>query len=457
MQEGGIKVSRYISNTQEQQAEMLGDLGLKSIEDLFQDIPKNLRLTRNLDLPPELSEMELLKLMGSLAKKNSNLEEYACFLGAGAYDHFVPSVIDHLLSRQEFYTAYTPYQAEISQGTLQAIFEYQTMICELTGMDVANASMYDGASALAEAGLMACQATNRHEILIARTVHPESREVMATYSQFRNIRVKEIDYADGQVDLEDLASKLSPNTAVVIVQSPNFFGIIEQLKEIGDLAHANKSLFVVSADPISLALLKAPGELGADIVVGEGQALGNPISFGGPYLGFFATGEQYMRRMPGRVVGQTKDKFDKRGYVLTLQTREQHIRREKATSNICSNQALNALAATIYLTLLGKEGLREVASLCLQKSHYAYNQLIASGKFSPQFKAPFFKEFVVKSQRPIGELNSMLWEEKIIGGYDLGKTYPELQEGWLIAVTEKRRREEIDQLVERVGGKRDER
>jgi glycine dehydrogenase subunit 1 len=293
--------------------------------------------------------------------------------------------------------------------------------------------------------------------LIARTVHPESRDVMATYSQFRNIRVKEIDYADGQVDLEDLASKLSPNTAVVIVQSPNFFGIIEQLKEIGDLAHANKSLFVVSADPISLALLKAPGELGADIVVGEGQALGNPISFGGPYLGFFATGEQYMRRMPGRVVGQTKDKFDKRGYVLTLQTREQHIRREKATSNICSNQALNALAATIYLTLLGKEGLREVASLCLQKSHYAYNQLIASGKFSPQFKAPFFKEFVVKSQRPIGELNSMLWEEKIIGGYDLGKTYPELQEGWLIAVTEKRRREEIDQLVERVGGKRDER
>lgn len=450
-------MSRYISNTQEQQVEMLRDLGLKSIEDLFFDIPENLRLNRNLDLPPELSEMDLLKLMGSMAKKNSNLEEYICFLGAGAYDHFVPSVIDHLLSRQEFYTAYTPYQAEISQGTLQAIFEYQTMICELTGMDVANASMYDGASALAEAGLMACQATNRDEILIARSVHPESRDVMATYSQFRNIKVIEVGYADGQVDLEELASKLTPNTAVVIVQSPNFFGIIEQLKEIGELAHANKSLFVVFADPISLALLKSPGELGADIVVGEGQALGNPISFGGPYLGFFATREEFMRRMPGRVVGQTKDKFGKRGFVLTLQTREQHIRREKATSNICSNQALNALATTIYLTLLGKEGLKEVASLCLQKSHYAYNQLIAGGNFSPQFKAPFFKEFVVRSQRPINELNSILWDEKIIGGYDLGKAYPEVQEGWLIAVTEKRSRQEIDRLIEAVGGKRDER
>ena len=448
-------MSKYISNTHEQQLEMLGDLGLTSIEDLFVDIPQDLRLNKNLDLPPGISEMELLKSMKSMAKKNSNLDEYTCFLGAGAYDHYIPSVIDHLLSRQEFYTAYTPYQAEISQGTLQAIFEYQTMICQLTGMDVANASMYDGASALAEAGLMACQATKRDEILIAKTLGPESSEVIATYCRFRDIKVKMVDYIDGQVDLEDLAKKLTPNTAVVIVQSPNFFGIIEQLKEIGELAHENNSLFVVSADPISLALLKSPGECGADIVVGEGQVLGNPISFGGPYLGFFATREKFMRKMPGRIVGQTKDIFGKRGFVLTIQTREQHIRREKATSNICSNQALNALAATIYLTLLGKEGLKEVASLCLAKSHYAYNQLIATGKFSPQFNAPFFKEFVVKSQTPVAKLNSILWEDKIIGGYDLGKTYPELQNGWLIAVTEKRSRKEIDQLIKNVGGEKD--
>lgn len=446
-------MSRYISNTQEQQLEMLKELGLKSPEELFKDIPNQVRLHRELDLPAAVSEMELVKSMGSMAKKNSNLEEYTCFLGAGAYDHFVPSVIDQLISRQEFYTAYTPYQPEISQGTLQAIFEYQTMICELTGMDVANASMYDGASALAEAGLMACQATRRSEILVAKTVHPESREVINTYSSFREVQVKEVGYINGQVDLKDLAEKITPNTAAVIVQSPNFFGIIEQLKEIGELAHQNKSLFVVSADPISLALLKSPGELGADIVVGEGQALGNPISFGGPYLGFFATTEKLMRKMPGRVVGETKDKFGKRGFVLTIQTREQHIRREKATSNICSNQALNALTATMYLTLLGKEGLKEVASLCLNKSHYAFNQLVKTGEFSPQFTAPFFKEFVVKSKAPVAGLNKKLWADKIMGGYALGKDYPELADGWLIAVTEKRTRAEIDRLVGKAGGK----
>lgn len=446
-------MSRYISNTPEQQLEMLKDIGLKSTEELFRDIPRQVRLERKLDLPEAVSEMELVKLMGAKAAKNSNLEEYTCFLGAGAYDHFVPSVIDQLLCRQEFYTAYTPYQPEISQGTLQSIFEYQTMICQLTGMDVANASMYDGASALAEAGLMACQAARRPEILVAKTVHPESREVINTYGNFRGMRVKEVGYLNGQVDLTDLAEKIIPDTAAVIVQSPNFFGIIESLKEIGELAHSNKSLFVVSADPISLALLKSPGELGADIVVGEGQPLGTPISFGGPYLGFFATTEKLMRKMPGRIVGQTKDKFGKRGFVLTIQTREQHIRREKATSNICSNQALNALTATIYLTLLGKEGLKEVASFCLNKSHYAFNQLVASGKFSSLFTAPFFKEFALTSPIPVEQLNSKLLEDKIIGGYALGKTYPELADGWLIAVTEKRTREEIDFLVEKAGGK----
>ncbi len=395
--------------------------------------------------------MELVKLMADKAGKNYNLDDYACFLGAGAYDHFVPSVIDHILSRQEFYTTYTPYQPEISQGTLQSIFEYQTMICELTGMDVANASMYDGASALAEAGIMACQATRRSEILIARTVHPESRVVLNTYGKFRDIKVVEIGYENGQIDQKDLAEKISANTAAVVVQSPNFFGIIESLKQIGELAHNNKSLFIVSADPISLALLKSPGELGADIVVGEGQPLGNPISFGGPYLGFFAANEKLMRKMPGRIVGETVDKYGNRGFVLTIQTREQHIRREKATSNICSNQALNALAATIYLTLLGKEGLREVAELCLNKAHYAYNRLIATGNFQPYFEAPFFKEFALKSRIPLEQLNKELLDEKIIGGYCLGNDYPELAEGWLIAVTEKRTKEEIDLLVGKAG------
>lgn len=345
-------MSRYISNTAEQQGEMLKEIGLDTTEDLFQDVPPEVRLKRKLDLPEELSEMELVRHMRNLAQRNCSLEEYPCFLGAGAYDHFVPSVIDQLISRQEFYTAYTPYQPEISQGTLQSIFEYQTFVCELTGMDVANASMYDGASALAEAALMACQSVRRQEILVAKSVHPESREVIDTYCKFRGIRVQEVGYQNGQVDLKDLESKITANTAAVIVQSPNFFGIMESLKEIAELAHGNKSLFVVSVDPVSLAVLKSPGELGADIVVGEGQALGNPVSFGGPYLGFFAATEKLMRKMPGRIVGETVDKFGNRGFVLTIQTREQHIRREKATSNICSNEALNALTATIYLTLL---------------------------------------------------------------------------------------------------------
>lgn len=430
---------------------MLSDIGLKTMEDLFIDIPKQVRLDRNLELPDEVAEMALVKHMDEKANRNGNLDRYTCFLGAGAYDHFVPGVIDHLLSRQEFYTAYTPYQPEISQGTLQSIFEYQTMICELTGMDVANASMYDGASALAEAALMACQSVRRQEVLVAKTVHPESREVIETYCKFRGFKVREVGYANGQVDLSELEEKMTPDTAAVIVQSPNFFGIIESLQEIGDLAHQNKSLFVVGADPISLALVKSPGELGADIVVGEGQPLGNPISFGGPYLGFFSTTEKLMRKMPGRIVGQTKDKFGNRGFVLTIQTREQHIRREKATSNICSNEALNALAATMYLTLLGKQGLKEVASLCMQKAHYAFDRLVKTEKCALAFTAPFFKEFVVKSAYPVDHLNSTLLNDKIIGGYAVGKDYPELADGWLIAVTEKRTKEEIDFLVRKVG------
>lgn len=443
-------MSRYIPNTDAQRKEMLAALGLNSVDDLFAHIPPEVRLKRNLNLPEALSEMELTAHLRRISMKNTNLEEYTSFLGAGVYDHFIPSVVGHILSRQEFYTAYTPYQPEISQGTLQAIFEYQTMICELTGMEVANASMYDGATALAEAALMACRVTGRQEILTARSVHPEYREVLSTYARFAGAAVREVDFANGRVDLADLEGKLAGDTAAVIGQTPNFFGVIESLPALSELAHRHGAKFIVVVDPVALALLKPPGEAGADIVVGEGQALGNPLSFGGPYLGFFATTSDLMRRMPGRIVGQTTDQSGKRGFVLTFQTREQHIRREKATSNICSNQALNALAATVYLTILGKKGLREVALQCLQKAHYAYDELLKTGKFTPVFSAPFFKEFAVRSILPVAELNRRLLGEKIIGGYELGRNYPELADGWLVAVTEKRSKADIDQLVMKV-------
>lgn len=445
-------MSRFIPNTTIQQDQMLKQIGLGNVEELFNDIPQEVRLPRQLNLPEALSEIELLNHAKSLSRKNKNLDDHVCFLGAGAYDHFIPSAIDALLSRQEFYTAYTPYQPEISQGMLQAIFEFQTMICELTGMDIANASMYDGASALAEAMLLACQSLKRQEVLVAKTVHPESREILKTYAKFRGITVREVGYLNGQLNIKELEEMISPDTAAIIVQNPNFFGSIESLGEIGEIARNNKSLFIVSADPISLGLLKSPGELGADIVVGEGQSLGNPLSFGGPYLGFFAAREKLLRKVPGRIVGQTTDKHGKRSFTLTIQTREQHIRREKATSNICSNQALNALTATIYLTLLGKQGLKEVALQSLQKANYAFEQLTAKESFSPAFSSPFFKEFVIQSTVSPQELNRKLLDHKIIGGYPLEQAYPELTNGWLIAVTEKRTKDEIDSFVLKAGG-----
>ncbi|NLO39428.1 MAG: aminomethyl-transferring glycine dehydrogenase subunit GcvPA [Ruminiclostridium sp.] len=443
-------MSDYIPNTHAQQMEMLEDIGLACMEDLFTSIPQNVRLKRELNLPAALSEMELKAQMRHMSAKNSNTEEYACFLGAGAYDHYIPAVVSNLLGRQEFYTAYTPYQPEISQGTLQAIFEYQTMICRLTGMDVANASMYDGSSALAEAASAACHTTGRKEILAALSVHPESREVLSTYSRFSGNKVTELGSRDGRLDLADLEAKLSDKTAAVVVQSPNFFGAIEDLKEIAFIIHKAKALLIVSCDPISLAILKSPGELGADIAVGEGQSMGNPLSFGGPYLGFFAAKKELLRRMPGRIVGETVDKEGRRAFVLTVQTREQHIRREKATSNICSNQALNALAATIYLTAMGKQGLKKVALLCTSKAHYAYEQLLKTGSFQPCFQAPFFKEFAVYYNGNTTELNQKLLQHGIIGGYDLEKQYPAMKNGYLVAVTEKRTREEIDRFCGKV-------
>jgi len=440
-------MTRYIANTEHEKTEMLKEIGIDNIRDLFKAIPDSVYLTKALNIPDNISEVDLLKSLKALSEKNKNLDNYTCFLGAGAYDHYIPTVIDSLISRQEFYTAYTPYQPEISQGTLQSIFEYQTMICELTGMQVSNASMYDGATALTEAAIMACEATKRTEILIAKSVHPESRKILNTYSKYRNISIVEIGYKNGQIDIDDLKSKINDNTAALLLQSPNFFGIIEDITSVEALVHNNKSLLVVSADPISLAILESPGKLGADIVVGEAQALGTPISYGGPYLGFFATTEKLMRKMPGRIAGQTVDSNGKRGFVLTLQTREQHIRREKATSNICSNHALNALMATIYLTVLGKEGLRKLANLCIQKSHYAYKELLNTGKFTEVFTAPFFKEFVVKSEEAVNSLNDKLFNDKIIGGYSIEKDYDEINNGWLVAVTEKRSKEEIDLLV----------
>ena len=441
----------YIPHTPEDKQKMLEALGVKSVDELFEDIPKEVRMKGIYDIPGPMSEDELVKHMQCLAGKNLNLDSCACFLGAGVYDHFVPSVVDAVASRGEFYTAYTPYQPEISQGTLQAIFEYQSMICELTSMYVTNASMYDGASAFAESAFMACTATKREKVLCSKAVNPEYRAVLRTYTRFRGVQVEEFGYEDGQVDIKDLEGKLGDEIAAVMIQSPNFFGVIEDIARIAEAAHSKGAMMIVSADPISLAMLEAPGHLGADIVTGEGQALGNQPSFGGPHFGFLAATEKLLRRMPGRIVGQTVDTQGRRGFVLTLQAREQHIRREKATSNICTNQSLCALMGAVYMVAMGKEGLKEVANLCYNKAHYTMEGLVKRG-FKRAFSAPFFKEFVVLSPKPVKELNDALLKQGFIGGYDLSCHYPEIGQGWLIAVTERRTKEEIDRFVDIAGG-----
>ncbi|MDO3675604.1 aminomethyl-transferring glycine dehydrogenase subunit GcvPA [Paenibacillus ehimensis] len=444
---------RYLPMTDRDRADMLRTIGVDSVEELFRDIPEPIRYRGTLPMSGALDEISLLKHMKQLASRNADTSQYASFLGAGLYDHHVPVVINHIISRSEFYTAYTPYQPEISQGELQAIFEFQSYICELTGMKVANASMYDGATALAEAGALASGATQRKQIVVSRTVHPEAREIMRTTARGLNLDVVEVDYADGVTDLEQLKAAVTDDTAAVIVQSPNFFGCIEDLVAIEPIAHSRKGLFVVSTNPMSLGLLEAPGKLGADIVVGDAQPLGIHPAFGGPTCGFFAVSEPLMRRMPGRIVGQTVDRDGKRGFVLTLQAREQHIRREKATSNICSNQALLALCASVYLSTMGKEGIREVGSLNLQKSHYAARELAKLEGPSLPFTAPFFNEFVVSlpANANIADLNERLLEAGFIGGLDLGRYYPELQNHMLVAVTEKRTKAEIDEFAARLG------
>ena len=438
----------YIANTPEDIQEMLKAIGLESVDQLFDDIPKDVHLNREIDLPNAKSELEVTNYLKELADKNCSLSKLTSFLGAGAYDHYIPSIINHIISRSEYYTSYTPYQPEISQGTLQYIFEFQTLIANLTGMDSANASLYDGGTAIVEAALMAAAYSRKDEIIISRSVKPDARKILQTYAHVQDLKVIEVDVKDGVTDVEALEGLVNDNTAAVIVQSPNFFGIIEDLKTIGEVAHrGKKTTFIAAVDPISLGILKKPGDLGVDVVVGEGQALGIPVSFGGPYLGFMAVKNDYIRKIPGRIVGQTEDLDGKRSFVLTLTAREQHIRREKATSNICSNQGLNALAATIYMVTLGKEGLREVALQSTKKAHYAYEQMIKSGKFKPMFDKPFFKEFAITSDLKPADINAVLREEMIIGGYDLGLEYPEFEGGVLYAVTEKRTKDEIDKLT----------
>jgi glycine dehydrogenase subunit 1 len=423
---------------------MLDTICVESIEDLFDDVPEHARFPC-LQLPPAISELGARWELGSLAEANLTAAEGSCFLGAGAYRHFVPAVVDAVISRGEFYTAYTPYQPEVSQGTLQAVFEYQTMICELTGMEVSNASHYDGATSTAEAVITAVNVhrMRRKKVVISRFVHPEYREVIRTYTQGMDLTI----VGDGEESAQP-KDLLDEDTACLIVQYPDFLGRFEDLSSLSEAAHAVGALFVVVADPIALGLLKPPGEFGADIVVGEGQGLGIGLNFGGPYLGFFATRKKHVRKIAGRLVGQTVDADGERGFVLTLSTREQHIRRERATSNICTNQGLMALAAAVYMAALGRCGMRQVAELCYHKAHYAADRIDALDGFVVSRDKPFFKEFVVSCPKPVAEINDRLlrgWA--IMGGYNLGQSYRSLEDRMLICVTEMNPRQEIDLLV----------
>ncbi|MEI7554392.1 aminomethyl-transferring glycine dehydrogenase subunit GcvPA [Candidatus Chlorohelix sp.] len=434
----------YVPHSDIERQEMLKSIGVDSVEELFEVVPQQVRFPK-LDLPKALSELETTRLMNGLASRNWNLGEHASFLGAGSYNHYVPSVIGHLVGRSEFYTAYTPYQPEVSQGTLQAIYEYQTMMGELFNMDVSNASMYDGASALAEAAIMAVNVTNRHKVIIPKTVHPDSRAVTRTYTEPQGIIIAEYE------TIEEAVAALDDQTAALLVQQPDFLGQIQDLKKLADAAHAKGALFVVSAYPTSLGLLKPPGECGADIAVGEGQSLGMRPSFGGPYVGVFTCRNEYIRNLPGRIVGQTTDKTGKRAFVLTLQTREQHIRREKATSNICTNEGLIALIVTVYLSAMGKQGLHEVAEQCYHKAHYAANEIAKLPGYSLPLSGAFFNEFLVRVPN-VEKVQTACKKAGIIGGYALGNEYPQYDDCLLFCCTEMNTKEEIDCLVEALRG-----
>jgi glycine dehydrogenase subunit 1 len=431
---------------------MLHHVGLNSADELFDSIPQDLRLSRNLKTPAALSEIELLAGFDKLAELNRAAKRTS-FLGAGAYQHYIPTVVDHIISRSEFFTAYTPYQPEISQGTLQAIFEFQTLVCQLTGLEVANASMYDGSTALAEAVLMAERVTKRSKVIACGAIHPEYLDVATTYVQHAGIELvrAESDAASGQTS--DVAKLIDDKTAALVVQSPNFFGCIEDIAALAERAHAAGALLIVAVtEAISLGLLKSPGACGADIVVAEGQSFGVPLSFGGPYVGLFATREKYARQIPGRLVGEAYDKQGRRGFVLTLATREQHIRREKATSNICTNEGLIALAATVYLETMGRRGLQEVARQCAQKTAYATKQIAALDGFSIPFSAPRFNEFVVRAPVPAKELLARLATGRnITGGLPLSRYFKHRPNDFLVCVTEMNSRADMDALIEGLG------
>ncbi len=438
----------YLPNTDNDRKEMLEKVGLPTVADLFENVPANFRFPK-LNLPEAASEMEILNELYGMALKNSSTGCFATFLGAGAYNHFVPSVIPQLTNRGEFLTSYTPYQPEVSQGTLQAVFEYQSMIVELTGMEVVNASHYDGATSMAEAAIMAMNVSNmkRRKILVSPSVHPQYRRVMRTYIPDQSVTITGDE--DPANDLEALKGMLDKDTACLIVQNPDFFGQLLDVDGLADAVHAAGALLVVVANPIhSLGLLTSPGEYGADIVAAEGQPLGAGLNFGGPYLGIFATREKLIRKMPGRLVGQTVDTEGRRGYVLTLSTREQHIRREKATSNICTNQGLIALTASMYLSYMGKQGIREVAELCYHKAHYAAQEIDKLKNYKVLGNGKFFNEFVVQCPKPVAEINHELLKKGILGGYDLENDYPNAKNQMLVCVTEMNSREQIDRLVQ---------
>jgi glycine dehydrogenase subunit 1 len=441
----------YLSLSDKDKQEMLARAGVGSTGELFGCIPEAIRLKRDLDLPPARTELELVRTIEEIGQKNA-FAGHLSFLGGGAYDHFIPTVVDYLSSRGEFVSPYTPYQPEVSQGTLQVIFEFQTLVCQLTGLDIANASLYDGATATAEAVLMAQRVTNRNRVVLARSLHPQFREVVRTYIKNLGIEAVEVPFGpDGRIDKDALARVLDDRTAAVVCQSPNFFGVVEDLKALSDAAHGAQALSVaIVAEAISLGLLEAPGKLGADIVTGEAQSLGIPLSFGGPYLGFMACKKDFLRQMPGRITGQTVDKEGKRGFVLTLATREQHIRRERATSNICTNQALCALRATIFMETLGKQGMREMAWQNAQKAAYAADRLGAIPGAKRRFTGPIFNEFVVELPKPWPAVDIGLRAKGLIGGYGLAVDYPELENAGLVCVTEMRTKDQIDRLARSV-------
>ncbi|GAB1370457.1 aminomethyl-transferring glycine dehydrogenase subunit GcvPA [Candidatus Kapaibacterium sp.] len=437
----------FVPNTDSERQKMLDSIGVGNIDDLLQNIPSQVKLTKPLNLPKTLSEFEVIKLLKEFAGKNVSSESNSCFLGAGAYDHFVPSIVGAVLSKPEFKTAYTPYQAEVSQGTLQAMYEFQSMICELTGMDVSNASLYDAGSGLAEACFLANAHNRKTEFLIAGKINPSYLTVTKTITDGREYTFREFINNDGTADIAKLESEISDKTSAVIVQMPNFYGNLEDVYEIERIAHSKKALFIVSVNPMSLGLIEPPGKYNADVVIGEGQPLGISLNFGGPYLGLFACKNEFVRKIPGRLAGITEDLDGKRCFVLTLQTREQQIKREKATSNICTNQGLFMLAATVYMETMGKEGLKEVAYQSFQKAHYLADEISKINGFSLLNDKPFFNEFAVKVPASVSEIKNKCIANNIIAGFDVtsenGNT-PTL----LIAVTEKRTKEEMDKFID---------